>query len=831
MKSNLLLRGLALGALAVGIAQADQLIPKWQLAPITDPNDPAYRSYIETGNNLRGLAYDPVGKYVVIAPRAGGPRVLLLDAATGADGSEDPNIGAPRALQFTDSNGDNIVTGGTFVLNLVGAGTDGAIYACNLATSAAQPVRIYRWAKADVTEPATLAYGGNVVTELTLAGTGNDVRFGDAFAVRGSGTSTELLLSSRTGKYLLVFRTTDGTTFTPTAYTTDLASGAAGLGLAWGAGNTVFTDVSNSNLRRLALGMSLTTTNGVTTTNYTARTLTTYAAGVVPLSSANIATDADAKRLAAVDFTAHNVRVYDITDPAAPVQIGNPLPFPTSNANGNGTGAAAFSSDTLFALETNNGILAALIEQVLTAPSVATQPTGGSPYVGTSLTLSVGAQGTAPLAYQWLRNDAPIPGATLSSLTLSAITTNQAGAYSVIITNSAGSITSNPANVFVREPFNTPVLTPAWRILAGERSTINTDSTQRGLAFNPVSGNVLYVSRSGSNIVAVLDAATGTEKHRLATTDGEGFSVITGATIPVNMIGVAEDGAVYVANLNLPAAGSGAALRVYRWESDAPDAVPVALDIPDLPADVRFGDTFAVRGRGDTTELLFGSRSSTSFAVVSVTGGVFTTTKVYSADGVSAGGFGLGVAFGPGNSVFGTASGSPIVHVAFDAVASSATLARTYVAAQIPTAVAHLAIDTTRSLLAGTALETPDNLLLYSIADIDNPVLLDQELFPIDNPNVNGTGAIAFGGNRVFVLDSNQGLFAYTINLTPSVRTTVAARIEGANVVVTVADPGTYDIESGSVLGTWQKVGTATTAQPFTAPASAAAAFYRAVAR
>lgn len=822
MKSNLLLRGLALGALAVGIAHADQLIPKWQIAPITDPGDPAYRDYVETGNLLRGLAYDPVGKYVVITPRAGSPRVLLLDAATGADGSEDPNIGVPRALQFTDSNGDNLLTGGTFTLNLVGTGTDGAIYACNLATSAAQPIRIYRWAKADVAEPASLAYGGTAATDLGLvAGTANDVRFGDAFAVRGSGTSTELLLGSRTGKYLLVFRTTDGTTFTPTAYTTDIASGAAGLGLAWGPGNTVFTDINTSNLRRLEL---------VEATK-TARTLTTYATGVVPLSSANIATDADAKRLAAVDIAAHNVRVYDITDPAAPVQIGDPLPFPTSNANANGTGAAAFSSDTLFALETNNGLLAALIEQVLTAPTVATQPTGGSPYVGTSFTLSVGAQGTAPLAYQWLLNDAPITGATLSSLTLSALTTNQSGAYSVIITNSAGSITSNPANVLVREPFNTPVLTPAWRVLAGERDSINTDSTQRGLAFNPVSGNVLYVSRSGSNIVAVLDAATGAEKHRLATTDSEGFSVITGATIPVNMIGVAEDGAVYVANLNLPAAGSGAALRVYRWDSDAADAVPVALDIPDLPADVRFGDTFAVRGRGDTTELLFGSRSSTSFAVVSVTGGVFTTTKVYSADGVSAGGFGLGVAFGPGNSVFGTASGSPIVHVAFDPATDSATLARSYVAAQIPTAVAHLAIDTTRSLLAGTALETPDNLLLYSIADIDNPVLLDQELFPIDNPNVNGTGAIAFGGNRLFALDSNHGLFAYTIDLTPRVRTTVAARIEGANVVVTVADPGTYDIESGDVLGTWQKVGTATTAQPFTAPASAAAAFYRAVAR
>jgi hypothetical protein len=812
-----------LPALALGLAsiagslalQADELIPKWQVAP-------GDREYVETGNLLRGIAYDPVGKYVAITPRQGSPKVILLDAATGADGSEDPNLGVPRTLSFADANGDTILSGGTFTLNLIGAGTDGALYACNLATSAAQPVRIYRWAKADVAEPVSLAYGGTAATDLGLvAGTPNDVRFGDAFAVRGAGTSTELLLSSRTGKYLLVFRTTDGVNFTPTAYTTDLASGTAGLGLAWGPGNTVFTDINTSNLRRLEL---------VEATK-TARTLTTYATGIVPLSSANIATDAAAKRLAAVDIAAHNVRVYDISDPAAPVQIGSPLPFPAANGNGNGTGAAAFSDDTLFALETNNGLLAALIQIQLTAPSVATQPTGGSPYVGTSFSLSVGAQGSAPLSYQWLRDDAPVAGATQSSLNLTSLTTNQSGAYAVIISNGAGSITSNPANLFVREPFTTSVLTSAWRILAGERDTLNTDSTQRGLAFNPVSGNLLYVSRSGGNFVVVLDPATGAEKHRLTTTDGDGINVVAGGTLPANMIGVAEDGAVYLSNLNLPVAGSGAILRVYRWESDAPDAGPTVIEVAELPADVRFGDTFAVRGRGDSTELLYGSRSANSFAVVNVTGGTTATTKVYTADGVANGAFGLGVAFGPGNSVFGTASGSPIVHVAFDPASGSATLARTYGAGLIPTSVAHLAFDATRNLLVGTALETPDNVLLYSLADIETPVLLDQELFPVDNPNVNGTGALAFGGNRVFALDSNQGVFAYTLDLSTKVRTTVAATLNGANIVITVADPGTYDIESGSTLGTWTKVGTATTAQPFTAPASSAAAFYRAVAR
>ena len=812
-----------LPTLALGLAsiagsltlQADELIPKWQVAP-------GDRVYVESGNLLRGLAYDPVGKYVAITPRQGSPKVILLDAATGADGSEDPSLGVPRTLSFADANGDTILTGGTFTLNLIGAGTDGALYACNLATSAAQPVRIYRWAKADVAEPVSLAYGGTVATDLGLvAGTANDVRFGDAFAVRGAGTSTELLLGSRTGKYLLVFRTTDGVNFTPTAYTTDLSSGTAGLGLAWGPGNTVFTDINTSNLRRLEL---------VEATK-TARTLNSYATGIIPLSSANIATDAAAKRLAAVDIAAHNVRVYDISDPAAPVQIGSPLPFPAANGNGNGTGAAAFSNDTLFALETNNGLLAALIQIQLTAPSVATQPTGGSPYVGTSFSLSVGAQGSAPLSYQWLRNDAPVAGATQASLNLTSLTTNQSGAYAVIISNGAGSITSNPANVVVREPFTTGVLTPAWRILAGERDTLNTDSTQRGLAYNPVSGNLLYVSRSGGNSVVVLDPATGAEKHRLATTDGDGINVVTGGTLPANMIGVAEDGAVYLSNLNLPVAGSGAILRVYRWDSDAQGVGPTVIEVADLPADVRFGDTFAVRGRGDSTELLYGSRSASSFAVVTITGGSTATTKVYTPNGVANGAFGLGVTFGPGNTVFGTAAGSPIVHVAFSPADGSATLARTYGAGLIPTSVAHLAFDATRNLLVGTALETPDNVLLYSLADIETPVLLDQELFPVDNPNVNGTGALAFGGNRLFALDSNQGVFAYTLDLSTKVRTTLAATLNGANIVLTVADPGTYDIESGSTLGTWTKVGTATTAQPFTAPASAAAAFYRAVAR
>ena len=58
------------------------------------------------------------------------------------------------------------------------------------------------------------------------------------------------------------------------------------------------------------------------------------------------------------------------------------------------------------------------------------------------------ASGTAPLAYQWLKAGVPISTATnsLYPLTLSSAS---AGTYSVVITNTAGSVTSSVANVTV----------------------------------------------------------------------------------------------------------------------------------------------------------------------------------------------------------------------------------------------------------------------------------------------------------------------------------------------------------------------------------------------
>jgi PQQ enzyme repeat len=85
-----------------------------------------------------------------------------------------------------------------------------------------------------------------------------------------------------------------------------------------------------------------------------------------------------------------------------------------------------------------------------TAPSIAAQPTDQRVVVGAAATFSVSANGTAPLAYQWQQGTTSIAGATGSSYTTPATTlTDDGSSYQVIVSNSAGSVTSSSAKLTV----------------------------------------------------------------------------------------------------------------------------------------------------------------------------------------------------------------------------------------------------------------------------------------------------------------------------------------------------------------------------------------------
>jgi hypothetical protein len=92
---------------------------------------------------------------------------------------------------------------------------------------------------------------------------------------------------------------------------------------------------------------------------------------------------------------------------------------------------------------------AAAVVSVLDRPSIVTQPASKNVLNGAPLSLSVVAQGSDPLSYQWYLNDAALSGATSSTFQVASASAANAGAYKVIVSNPVGSVTSQVATVQV----------------------------------------------------------------------------------------------------------------------------------------------------------------------------------------------------------------------------------------------------------------------------------------------------------------------------------------------------------------------------------------------
>jgi len=83
------------------------------------------------------------------------------------------------------------------------------------------------------------------------------------------------------------------------------------------------------------------------------------------------------------------------------------------------------------------------------APIISTQPQSQTVGEGSVALLSVAATGTAPMRYQWRFNGANLPNATNATLTFANVFPSHAGSYAAVVTNVAGSATSQVATLTV----------------------------------------------------------------------------------------------------------------------------------------------------------------------------------------------------------------------------------------------------------------------------------------------------------------------------------------------------------------------------------------------
>ena len=170
---------------------------------------------------------------------------------------------------------------------------------------------------------------------------------------------------------------------------------------------------------------------------------------------------------------------------------GNPAPtyqwqFNGTNLSGqtgstltltNVTTANAGNYDVVVTNQSGNVTSNSVALNVNIPPTITTQPMAQTVNAGGNATFSVTATGTPSPTYQWQFNGANLSGQTSSTLTLTNVTTANAGSYDVVVTNVAGNATSNAVALTVDVPPTITTQPVAQTVNSGGNATFGVTAT------------------------------------------------------------------------------------------------------------------------------------------------------------------------------------------------------------------------------------------------------------------------------------------------------------------------------------------------------------------
>ena len=208
------------------------------------------------------------------------------------------------------------------------------------------------------------------------------------------------------------------------------------------------------------------------------------------------------------------------------------------------------------------------------------QPQSLTVFQGQNATFSVNAVGTAPLTYQWRFAGVNLPGATGATLTLPNVLTNQAGLYSVVISNSGGTTTSANATLTVLVP---PMITPgpngggpdgqpqSLTVVEGQNATFSVNATGTApLLYQWRFGgvNLLGATNPAVTLTNVLAAQAGL--YSVVISNSGGTTTSTNATLtvllpPTITVQPVSQTLPAGATLNLSVTATGSPTLTYQW--------------------------------------------------------------------------------------------------------------------------------------------------------------------------------------------------------------------------------------------------------------------------
>ncbi len=211
-------------------------------------------------------------------------------------------------------------------------------------------------------------------------------------------------------------------------------------------------------------------------------------------------------------------------------------------------------------------------------PTISSITGNQSVMLGSTALFTVSASGTPPLSYQWRRNGISVAGATGPTLTFSAAQLSDAGSYSVVVTNPAGSVTGGPSLLTVTVPPPTLVAQPASRtVVAGASVSFSVSASGFGVLSYQWSRNGVAVPGATFPTLTLDTVQVSQAGDYTATVTNAGGSVTSSAarltvqappTLPVIATPPTGQSVAVGGTVTLSVVASGEGTLSYAWQKN-----------------------------------------------------------------------------------------------------------------------------------------------------------------------------------------------------------------------------------------------------------------------
>jgi formylglycine-generating enzyme required for sulfatase activity/protocatechuate 3,4-dioxygenase beta subunit len=186
------------------------------------------------------------------------------------------------------------------------------------------------------------------------------------------------------------------------------------------------------------------------------------------------------------------------------------------------------------------GIDVVMLSENSIPPFISSSPGSASIVVGQSFTFGVQASGIN-LSYQWYKNSNIIPGANAPSLILPSAQLSDAGSYSVMVSNSAGEVTSEAATLTVITSPSISSPPSSISVISGQDATFRVQANGMNLSYQWYKGGAMISGANASSLTMPSTQVSDAGSYTVKVSNQAGEVTSEAATLTVVLPPITSD--------------------------------------------------------------------------------------------------------------------------------------------------------------------------------------------------------------------------------------------------------------------------------------------------